>query len=657
MGTGEYIQAKEVVLALGNFCATVNPQLRGNANYFRCPWPAEKLRAIDRDTDVLVMGSRLTAIDVANALVANGHVGNITFVSRSARLPSVQGARKVFGRKFDLSNLARELEEGESGNGSTLGVLIEKMKDLIDENYPEAATRLFEPGNKSVIETLRKDVSEAERGAIMWQVVLWATTALTERYWNTFTVEEKQHWLKEFNSKWVTYRHAMPLDNGKKILELLESGQLRVVKGSKAFSDEYRQRFVLEQKDDEGRSVEGHILIESLGQEFDISKINSPLLQTLLTSGLLESHPVSGIDVDFNTFKTASGIYAIGSLTKGVHFYVIAADRVTVHASRIADSLIHLPHRKPLHIALFVGSDLFSNLILSKLIPQLLARGHCPFIVLPKDTGYSRPASAKRGPYDLEKLHFWERNVLQETIIPLLGATPNIGAEFMTVQQLASHYGLLVQSVPDINAQSFVETLKENHIDIGISLRCNQRFSSNTIAYFNSPSRYLLNLHRGKLPEYQGVMTTFRAMGNGDTDIGNSLHHIDEHFDTGDVIEARKGEIDYGKCMLVGMKGLLGVDVEMVLDAVEKGARGGNLREGNVVQDEKRAKYWKFPTEVELNMVREKGVELVDKDGKEVFAFLMECYGGDDEERKEELRGQISDAWLKWKLDNFEIMD
>jgi pyruvate/2-oxoglutarate dehydrogenase complex dihydrolipoamide dehydrogenase (E3) component len=157
----------------------------------------------------------------------------------------------------------------------------------------------------------------------------------------------------------------MPLDNGKKVLELLESGQLRAVKGSKAFWDEDRQRLVLEQKDDKGRSVEGHTLIESLGQEFNTSKLNSPLLQTLLRSGLLESHPVSGIDVDFNTFKTASGIYAIGSLTKGVRFYVVAADRVTVHASRIADSLIHLAPRKSPHIAFFVGSDLFSNLMFS----------------------------------------------------------------------------------------------------------------------------------------------------------------------------------------------------------------------------------------------------------------------------------------------------
>jgi pyruvate/2-oxoglutarate dehydrogenase complex dihydrolipoamide dehydrogenase (E3) component len=85
---------------------------------------------------------------------------------------------------------------------------------------------------------------------------------------------------------------------------------------------------------------------------------HSPLLQTLLRSGLLESHLVSGIDVDFNTSKTASGIYVIGSLTKGVHFYVVAADRVTVHASRIADSLIDLAPRKSLHVAFFVGSDL-----------------------------------------------------------------------------------------------------------------------------------------------------------------------------------------------------------------------------------------------------------------------------------------------------------
>ncbi len=41
----------------------------------------------------------------------------------------------------------------------------------------------------------------------------------------------------------------------------------------------------------------------------------------------------------------------------------------------------------------------------------------------------------------------------------------------MTVQQLAAHYGLLVQSVLDVNAPSFVETLRVNYIDIGISLQ------------------------------------------------------------------------------------------------------------------------------------------------------------------------------------------
>jgi hypothetical protein len=585
-------------------------------------------------------------VDVANALVSNGHAGSITFISRSGKLPKVQGVPARFGERYILYNLARELEGNEKLIGGALDAVISKMKYLILEHDPQAIAHLSGDGEAS--EVLKEDIRAAESGSIIWQLVIGATAPLLERYWNTFTIEEKQHWLKDFNSTWVTHRHSMPLENGKKILELLESGQLQVVKGSKVLWNESKQRFVLEQEDGNGRSVEGDFLIESLGQEFDTAKINSQLLKTLLSSGLLQSHPVCGIDVDFDTLKTASGIHVIGSLTKGVHFYVTATDRVTAHASRIANSLVKLPPRKPLHIAFFVGSDLFSHLMLSKLVPRLLCLGHLLFIFLPKDSGYAKLKNTNPKPYELEKLQFWERTALQDTIIPLLGTAIQLGAKFLTVQQLASHYGLLFQPIPNINDTSFLQTLKGNHIDIGISLRCYQRFKSPIISYFNSPGRCLLNLHPGKLPEYRGVMTAFRAMSNADLDFGYSLHHIDENFDAGAIIDIKTGTIDYSKAMLEGMNGLYEIGVGMVMDAIERFARGGDLKDGVVEQEVEKARYFTFPTEEEIREGGEKGVEIV---GDGALELLVECFGGEDGELKELLREKIGEAWRKWELD------
>jgi len=52
--------------------------------------------------------------------------------------------------------------------------------------------------------------------------------------------------------------------------------------------------------------------------------------------------------------------------------------------------------------------------------------------------------------------------------------------------------------------------------------------------------------------------------------------------------------------------------VEMISDAVESFARGGDLHEGKVVQNADDSGYFTFPTEEELEICKEKGIRLVD---------------------------------------------
>ncbi|KAE9362956.1 hypothetical protein N431DRAFT_433200 [Stipitochalara longipes BDJ] len=657
---GDSIFAKDVVLALGNFCATANLELRDNPNYFQCPWPIEKMQKIDTNADVLIIGSGLTAVDVANALMRHAHSASIKFVSRTGKLPKVQGNNEghTFGKRYILSNLARKLELNSDRSGGALDALMSTMKSLIEEHDPESIPSLFK--DSEPYETMRKDVEAARSGPTMWQLIIDATAPLIERYWNTFTLEEKELWFNKFDSTWATHRHSMPREIGQKMVKSLELGQLQVVQGSKVSWNESRQCFRLEEKDDKGRCIEGDCLIEAMGQEFDTAKIDSRLLKTLLASGLLKAHPVCGIDVDFDTLKAPTGIHVIGSLTNGVHFYVTNTDRITAHASRIADSLFKHPHRKPLHIAFFVGSDLFSHLMLSKLIPALLELGHFPFIFLPKDNGYHKPKNRREKPkvipYELQHLDFWEKTMLQDTIIPTLGSTIPQGAEFRTIKQMASQHGILVQAVPNINDPAFLRTLKENHIDMGVSLRCYQRFKAGIIKYLNANGRCLLNLHPGKLPEYRGVIAAFRGLSNGDEEFGYSLHHIDEHFAAGGVIDIRTGKLDYGKNMLAGMSGLYEIGVAMIMDAVERFARGGDLHKGCVEQGSAKGACYKFPTQDELETASDNGIILVSEDGHEIRDLLVECFGGEDEEWKNCLEENIEEAFNKWALNTEKLL-
>jgi hypothetical protein len=434
----------------------------------------------------------------------------------------------------------------------------------------------------------------------------------------------------------VTYRHAIPLENARKILALLEKGKLRVIKGDRVLGD--GEEFFIKVGDQEHKA---QFLIETLGQEFDATKVQSKLVQHILSSGLVTPNSAGGgLKVDFKTLRATEGIHVIGTMTRGTHFYTTAIDRNAAHASRIADSITGMSYRRPLHVALFAGSDLFSQLMLSKLVPQLLSFSHFPFIFLPSD---KTNVKTKRKPLPLQRLAFYERTLLQDHVIPFLGSTVQKGAAFMTVEQLKAKYGILVQTVANINCPDFMQTIKDSYIDIGFSLRCYQKFGLDLIRHFDKP-RALLNLHPGILPQYRGVITTMRAMMNGDEEFGYSLHHIDEHFDAGDVIDIRTKTLDYSKSMLANMEHIYETGVQMVLDAVEKFARGGDLHEDKIPQDSAKSCYYTFATEQELERCREKGISLVD--GVQNKEFLVKCFAGKG--REDELRKVIDDATEAW---------
>jgi uncharacterized NAD(P)/FAD-binding protein YdhS len=195
------------------------------------------------------MGSQLTAIDVANALVGHGHRGNITFISRSSWLPKSQAQNPIqFQRQLALHCLARELEERPKG---ALCLLMTQFQKEIEEEGTDDFSVLT--GGFDALQTLRSDISAAESGPIPWQTVLYATKALVERYWNCFSAEEKKYWQEYFNNAWYIYRHSIPLANAHKILKHLESGQLQVLKGSKVEWD--GTKFVLNSEGTEHQAI------------------------------------------------------------------------------------------------------------------------------------------------------------------------------------------------------------------------------------------------------------------------------------------------------------------------------------------------------------------------------------------------------------------
>ncbi|MCJ1233900.1 hypothetical protein MMC14_001858 [Varicellaria rhodocarpa] len=626
LANGPKLQAHNVVLALGNFPGATHRELTGTPGYMSCPWPNSRLRDIPPEASISIFGSRLTAVDTAIFLTENGHRGPINFVSRSGRLPKVQGKSVPFARRYVLQSLARDVEE--STDGAFLKVLQGIRKEIertMTVDWNMVAT-YHEP-----LPELISDIADAESGATPWQAILKSTATFLERYWNSFSSEDKKTFFKYFLTPWATYRAPMPLVNAYKILALMESGQLQVLRGERVRWN--GSKFVISVEDTE---VQSQFLIEATGQEFNPHRVDSPLLQRLLSSGLLKSHPAGGVEVDFSTLAARKGLHVVGEMTRGIHFFTNAIGSNIAHAARIVDHLTGEPFRRPLHVALFVGDDLFSHLMLSKLVSRLIMQGHFPYVFLPV-----QKAGTKSRSFDLRELYFFEKELLENHVIPFLGSSFRQGAAAQTVEQMGSSYGILIQRVTDVNDPSFLQLLRSHHIDVGISLGSHQHFQKDTIQYFNSP-RALLNLHRGILPSYKGVMTDFRAMMNHELDFGYTLHHVNGASDSGDIVDIRTHPIDYQESILHWTMQNYESGVAMIQDVIEQIARQKPVYA--LPQDPTTSHHYTLPTNEELAVARLEGVRLVD--GAAIQDVLVRSYAPSGGE--EALRVVIQKATNDW---------
>ncbi len=84
---GEILHADAVVLAISHSAPDLPSPLRGSQAVLADPWDVAALDRIAPGARVLIVGTGLTACDVAARLLARGHTGAITMVSRHGLLP------------------------------------------------------------------------------------------------------------------------------------------------------------------------------------------------------------------------------------------------------------------------------------------------------------------------------------------------------------------------------------------------------------------------------------------------------------------------------------------------------------------------------------------------------------------------------------------
>jgi methionyl-tRNA formyltransferase len=231
-----------------------------------------------------------------------------------------------------------------------------------------------------------------------------------------------------------------------------------------------------------------------------------------------------------------------------------------------------------MNITILTNRDLASHIALSRLAKELA--GHRLAIFLSEKVGGDQQL-----PQALIELADFEKSLLED-------GRPSF-------DQLAAAAGCSIQGFSDIgnqvNSAAGIARIQATEPELIISLRFGLIIREKLIAI---PTYGVINLHSGLLPDYRGVMATFRAMLNSDSEIASTLHFIeDSGVDTGDIISTLPIPLMADKSYLFNVLNLYAGGCQQILQAVAAIAAGQPL---TAQTQQGPAGYFSFPTEADL---------------------------------------------------------
>ena len=304
MENGESIDASGLVLAIGNQPPEPLPFGRDSARVINNPWGGEALAAVDdlaaSHDDVLLVGTGLTMVDAVLSLDAAGHRGRIVGLSRRGLIPR--------------------------GHADFTPAPVEA------EDLPQSNVR-------SLWRWLR------HRGAeVGWRAAIDALRPHSQRVWQSLPPTEQKRFARHARPWWDVHRHRIAPEVARRLHELVAEGRLEIVAGriqsvqeaGDALAVAYRRRGA-------SRVLEARFayMINCTGPLGTISLTRDPMLKGMLADGLARPDQL-GIALDVDEHSRVAGskrAWAMGPLTKGRYWEIIAVPDIRYQAAAVADDI------------------------------------------------------------------------------------------------------------------------------------------------------------------------------------------------------------------------------------------------------------------------------------------------------------------------------
>jgi len=256
-----------------------------------------------------------------------------------------------------------------------------------------------------------------------------------------------------------------------------------------------------------------------------------------------------------------------------------------------------------MRIAFLVNRDIESNFALNLLLPVIHQNAVGIFVS-------ERVGARTVPPRMLGQLAFIEQDLFNDLVFPLVEQTKLIDGRFAGFGELERRFGVPVQALASLKDQGSLHRLRDARADLFISIRFGMILGTEALGI---PPSGVLNLHSGLLPRYRGVLATLRALLNGDTEIGCTLHWIDSPgIDVGRIVETARTAVAKEHSLLWHILSLYRPGARLIMNAIRRLERGEPV--SGTAQDPSASAYYSFPTEDDLIRFTALGWRLFDRE-------------------------------------------
>ncbi len=302
---GTAIVADALGLATGNRePETLRAFASSGARFIANPWGAAAQAAV-RDVaaqgaDVLSIGTGLTMVDLALSLDAAGHGGRMVAISRRGLIPRAHA---------DFDPVPVERGDLPLGDLRALGRWLRR--------------RSAEVGWRAAIDSLRPH---------------------SQALWQSLHPAQQRQFLRHARPWWDVHRHRIAPQVAQLLARMIADARLEVLAGRISTAREAGDALQVEVQrrgTSSRRTIEAAYVFNCTGPLHAIGRTRDPLLRSLLDAEQIRAdHLGIGIDVDERSRASgASRLWALGGLTKGRYWEIVAVPDIREQAAAVADDI------------------------------------------------------------------------------------------------------------------------------------------------------------------------------------------------------------------------------------------------------------------------------------------------------------------------------